>query len=149
MLDDELQFCHLSQKLEVLGLSVSVAMLDRLERVTENLILQATVLCLAEVSGSLMKLLRDPKGAIGNVDIDSQTRAWLTNRRFWLQWSVNVFGESRMQTYIAHAHRRVYTLHGNDNIIERMSDITAVEEVALDLSVMLAWHFAHEMIKEG
>lgn len=124
-------------------------MLDRLEQITENLVVQTTVTLLAQISGSLMKLLTHPKGAIGNVDIDSQTLAWCTNRRFRLRWSVKVIGAGQIRTYITHAHRRVNTLHSNDNIVKRLSDIAAVVEAALDLSVVLAWHFAHEMIKEG
>jgi hypothetical protein len=53
-----------------------------------------------------------------------------------------------LNTYIAQTNGRVNALHGNDDIVERSSNISLGEEAALDQGVGLGWPFTHEMIKE-
>lgn len=51
-------------------------------------------------------------------------------------------------TYITKAHGSIYTLHGNNDVVQRVASATASEEAALDLSVLLRRPLAHNMVKE-
>lgn len=81
MLDSEPELSHLAEILEVLGLGdySSLGILDRLEQVTEEGVGQLTVAIMAEVACSLMNILGSPECAIGNIDVECQAGAWLTN----------------------------------------------------------------------
>jgi hypothetical protein len=83
MLNTELELGQLAKILEVLrlgNLSRVLRVLHRLEKVTEDSVGQLAVAVTAEVTSSLMNILGSPEGAIGNIDIESQAGAWLTNR---------------------------------------------------------------------
>ena len=81
MLDTELKLGQLAQTLEVLRLgNEALGSLDWLQDITEDGVRQLAIALTAEVTSSLMNILRSPEGAVGNINIDSQARAWLANR---------------------------------------------------------------------
>jgi hypothetical protein len=75
-----------------LGDNSSLGILDRLEEVTEDCVGQLTVAVTAEVAGSLVNILRGPEGTIGNINVESQASAWLTNRGLGLDLVSDGFG---------------------------------------------------------
>lgn len=81
MLHTELKPSHLSEQLKVLSLGplAGIHVLDRLDQITEDGVRQLAVAITAEVAGSLVNILGSPEGAIGNINVDGQASAWLTN----------------------------------------------------------------------
>jgi len=85
MLHPELEFDHLAQALEVFGHRNDTSLiLDRLHQVLEDFIRQTAVSFLAQVSGSLMEILRGPECAIGNVNVHRKASGCTANRLLWL-----------------------------------------------------------------
>jgi len=81
VLDTELQLGQLAQALEVLGLSQNTLVrFNWLQKIAEDGVGQLAIAFAAEVTGSLVNILRGPEGTVGNINIDSQASAWLTNR---------------------------------------------------------------------
>ena len=80
MLDTELQLGQLAQALEVFRLGQTLGGSNRLQEITEDGVRQLAIAFAAEVTSSLMNILRGPEGTVGNINIDSQASAWLTNR---------------------------------------------------------------------
>jgi hypothetical protein len=84
MLNEELQLGHFSKVLEVFGLCDTIAVVDRLQEIAEDSVRELAVAILAIVAGSLVQILRGPKCAVGNINIESQTSAGSADRRLGL-----------------------------------------------------------------
>lgn len=108
MLHSKLQLSQLTKILKVLGLSDLTGMLsvlDGLEKITEDGVRQLAVAVAAEVTSSLMHVLRSPEGTICNIDIECQASAWLTNRGLRLDEVSDDLDAWNWNTYIAEANR--------------------------------------------
>jgi hypothetical protein len=87
MLDTELELAQLRQVLKVLRLAnASIAIPNGLHETLKHTVIKLTVALITEVASSLMKVLGDPEGTIGDINIDGQTGAraaggWLGLRR--------------------------------------------------------------------
>jgi hypothetical protein len=135
VLHSKLQLSQLTKILKVFGLSDLTGMLsvlDGLEKITEDGVRQLAVAVAAEVTSSLMHVLRSPEGTICNIDIECQASAWLTNRGLRLDEVSDDLDAWNWNTYIAEANRWVNTLHSNDDIVKRGCEIALGEEAALD-----------------
>jgi hypothetical protein len=94
VLDTELQLGQLAKILKIFRLSDLawvLRVLDGLKKITKNSVRQLAVAITAEVASGLMNILWCPESAIGNIDVDGQASAWLTNRRNRLDGVSNNF----------------------------------------------------------
>ena len=73
--------------------------------VTEDGVGQLSIAILAKVASSLVNILRGPEGTVGNINIDSQASAWLTNRGLRLDEVSDDLDAWNWNTYIAEANR--------------------------------------------
>jgi hypothetical protein len=83
MLDTELELAQLRQVLKVLGLSnASIAIPNGLHETLKYTVIKLTVALITEVASSLMKVLGNPEGTVGDININGQTSARTAGR--WL-----------------------------------------------------------------
>jgi len=138
VLDTELKLGQLAEILEVLRLSdhSSLWILDRLQEITEDRVRKLTIALAAVVTSSLVNILGSPEGAVGNINVESQAGAWLTDRRLGLGWvSENFYfyflfflETGAGETYVAETNRRINALHRNNDIVKSGSNISLGEE---------------------
>jgi len=133
MLHMKSQLLHFAQVLEVLRHSESTTLhLNRKKLLSKNLVIKVAIAILAQVTSSLVNILNSPEGTVGNVNIESESGGWSSNRRLW----------------VTKPDRGVNSTHSLNDIVKSGSLLTTNKEGSLDGGILVGWPHTHRMIQE-